>query len=190
MNFALKVIVLVAAGIALVMLGVGMLLPTRWQVTTTQVIAAPPASVLARLQDMASWPQWSTFRAELGPNTRLQSEGNAGTVDQKLTWSGAGGQATLAMTRCDQNGIDYQFTMRSTGESGVTPLGHGSVQVTVHRDGSEVVWRDDHDLESVALRWFAWFGALQEAVRRIQQTSLEGLRQSLAPDPGATAPRK
>lgn len=189
MNFALKVIVLVAAGVVLVLLGVGMLLPSRWQVDSTQVIAAPRERVLGRLQDLASWPQWSTFRADLGPNTRLQAEGQAGTAGQRLVWSGAQGQAVLQLTRCDPEGVDYEFSMVSAGEAAPTPLGHGVVRVRPRDDGAEVSWRDEHELDSIALRWFAWFGALQEAVRRIQQTSLEGLRQGLVPD-GAGPPKK
>lgn len=190
MNFALKVIVLTLAGMVLVFLGVGMLLPIRWQVDSTAAIPAPTARVVAQLQDLASWPEWSTFRAELGPNTRVRAEGQAGKPGQRLVWTGAQGEAALTMTRCDEGGVDYEFTMQMAGDQVATRQGHGILTVTARGDGSEVHWRDEHQLDAIALRWFAWFGAVQEAVRRIQQTSLDGLQQRLTTAGGSSAPKK
>jgi hypothetical protein len=55
--------------------------------------------------------------------------------------------------------------------------GGGSIAWVASGGGSLVTWVDYGTWDSLVGRWVGWFGALQERVRQVQGTSLEGLQQ-------------
>lgn len=58
--------------VALVIVGLGALLPRDWRVQETILINAPPAEVHAWVGDLERWPQWAQWnQSELWPQNRV-----------------------------------------------------------------------------------------------------------------------
>lgn len=171
--------VLLACGaFLLVFFGVGTVLNDSWEVTTTVRVEAPPARVVAQLTDLAGWKDWCTVDANLGPGTERTVAGEPGRTGSLLRWKGAEGEATLTLTEVGPAGATYEFAMVDRGV-----LGTGGIAVEPADGGSQVTWRDQGRLTNLASRWVAWFGAVQEAVRKQQQASLANLARRLEPAP-------
>lgn len=171
-----KALVLSLAAMVLVVLGVGQLLATRWQVETVRVLRADPARVAALVRDLGSWQKWSAIEVNLGAQTARQVTGDAGSGAQRIEWSGQLGQAVLTATAVTESSLDYRI-----GFLMATPPspGQGRVEWQAVADGTRVRWLDEGSFDSIILRWFGWFGALQERVKQIQSSSLEALEQEL-----------
>lgn len=171
-----KAMVLSLAAMVLVGIGVGQVLATKWQVETVRVLRAEPARVGALLRDLGTWQKWSAVDVNLGAQTARQVTGAVGSGAQCIEWSGQLGRAVLTATAVTESSIDYSIGFRM--DSPPSP-GHGRVEWQAVPEGTRVRWSDDGSFDSIILRWFGWFGALQERVKQIQSSSLESLQQEL-----------
>lgn len=164
------------AGLILVFYAVGSLLADRWWVQTERVVGGAPAAVAALVGDLRTWEQWAAVQVELGPGTTRSFEGEPGKVGQRLVWNGPRGKAALAVTAIDAGGMAYAigFDVAEAGQKAT-----GSVRWTADGERCRVTWRDEGVHANLFLRWFGWFGALQERVRQFQSTSFAGLEQQL-----------
>ena len=183
------IMVLALAGMVLVYLGFGYLLPDRWQVDTKRPVTAPAEQVARLVKDFGTWANWSSMDANLGSGTHREIAGQPGSVGQRITWTGSQGMATLTMTTVDSNSIGYDFHLQNPGETARRLSGQGTVRWQGEGSGCVVAWHEDVLLETLPLRWFGWFGALQEKVKQIQGTSLAGLQQTIDAT-GQTPPPK
>ena len=60
--------------VALLIVGLGALLPRDWQVQETILINAPPAAVHAWVNDLERWPRWAQWnQSELWPQNRVST---------------------------------------------------------------------------------------------------------------------
>jgi hypothetical protein len=185
---AFRVLVLVLAGFVVVYFAIGSILPAQWRVESTQLIAAEPARILPLLQDFSTWERWSDVQAVPGANSKRTVEGQAGQPGHRLRWVGAQGEAAFTLVRAGPDGIAYAYTVRLPEDQEARLRGTGSITIEVVAEGTRVTWRDESKADSLPLRWFCWFGALQEAVRRAQVGSLGGLGRAVADGGGAAQP--
>jgi hypothetical protein len=180
-----RAMALAMAGMVVVFFAVGALLTDRWHVETVRTIRgeAGAGAVRALLCDFSTWPVWSSMNANLGPQTQHRVEGDAAAVGHRIVWTGAAGRAALRLTEVADGAIGYEFTVQRPDDAEATPRGRGRITWRANGTGDgggvEVRWRDESDLRTYAERWFGWFGAIQESVRQIQQTSLAGLQEAV-----------
>lgn len=169
-------------GMILVYLGVGYLLADQWHVGSARVIDAPPARIAALVGDLSTWGKWSSMDANLGPQTQRRVLGEPGSVGHAIEWSGSRGTAALTLRKVTPSSIEYEF--RGQGPDGQPQQWHSGGSVEWHDEGGKcrVQWRDEGHWDSLAGRWFGWFGAMQQGAQQIQATSLEGLADALAGD--------
>lgn len=174
-------LVLALAGMVVVFFGVGAMLADRWHVEVSMTVNAGEDRVRALLHDFATWEDWSSLNANLGAGTRREVSGQAGTKGHCIRWSGPLGIATLTMTAVDARSVGYDFHQQDPGETTSRSLGRGTVTWQAGQAGSPctVTWRDEGTWDNVVLRWWGWFGAVQEHVKQIQITSLAGLQQTI-----------
>lgn len=130
---------------ALLLAGLGALLPRRWHVEQSIIINAPPASVHRFVSDLGYWSEWAQWnKAELDPQNRLgnPSAGVGGT----LTWFGRGGKASgeVRITQSDPaHGVAFE-SRAPDGDASTAQI------VYVPRPGvTEVIWRDEGRLPPV-----------------------------------------
>lgn len=176
-----KGVVFSLAGAVLVVLGVGQVLAKEWKVETTRTLPVPPQQVAALVRDLASWSKWSAVEMNVGPQTSRVVEGQPGAVGQRIVWSGPRGKAVLTAVAVTDDSLDYTV---GVVDADAGPLARGRVEWAAKGPGSTIRWVDQGVYPNVLLRWFGWFGALQEKVREMQGASLEALAQELE-RPGA-----
>lgn len=176
-----RAVVFSLAGLVLVVLGVGQLLAKEWRVETVRTLKAPAERVGARVGDLGTWASWSAMEMNVGPQTARQVVGPPG-AGQRIEWAGPRGTAVLTATAVDATSLDYTVGFRVAD---APPLGRGRVAWRAVGGDCEVRWLDQGVYDNVMLRWFGWFGALQEKVKQIQGASLESLEQELEREAGA-----
>lgn len=194
LTFVFKAVTLSLAGALVVGYGVGHLLADRWEVTTSHTLKAKPEQVVAALHDLGSWQHWYGTKVDLGSPTKVEVQGAPGTVGHTLVWTGPQGQARLQLAALEPGVVEYDFGMRSTDGS-FGGSGKGRIEYRASGDGCLVRWTDRGVWDNVMLRWFGWFGALQERCKQIHDASLTGLERHLeeaatgqAPQPAAAGP--
>jgi len=170
--------VLALAGMVLVYVGVGYMLADRWHVDTSRAVTAGPDKVAALVKDFRTWENWSSMQANLGAGTKSEITGQPGTAIQRITWTGSLGTATLTMTAVEVDSLAYEFHLRQPDMTEPELRGKGTLRWQADGTGTAVTWHDEALLDTLPLRWFGWFGALQEKVKQIQGTSLAGLQQT------------
>lgn len=178
LQFVFKATALSLAGAILVGYGVGHLLADRWHVTTTHTLKAAPERVAAALLDLSTWEHWYGAKVDLGNPTRAAVHGEVGKVGHTLVWSGPLGEARLRLAAIEPGAVAYDYGVRnkdgSTGGNGT-----GRIEYQQSPEGCTVRWTDRGVWDNVMLRWFGWFGALQERCQQIHDASLTGLERHL-----------
>jgi len=186
-KFTLSTIVLSLAGSVLIFLAVGMMLADQWQISTERTIDAEPARVEALLTDLNRWVEWSAFDFQLGAPTKRTVLGEPGVVGHRAEWQGPMGTATLALTRVEDDLLEYSIVYQWAQQAG-TFGGKltGSVAWLATGDRCQITWSERGELATLIQRWNNWFGALQEKVRAMQRASLSGLEEALRETETAT----
>lgn len=178
LQFVFKATALSLAGAILVGYGVGHLLADRWHVTTTHAVKAEPERVAAALLDLSTWEHWYGAKVDLGNPTKTEVLGEVGTVGQTLVWRGPLGEARLRLSAIEPGAVAYDYGVRNKdGSTGGN--GSGRIEYAKSAAGCTVSWTDRGVWDNVMLRWFGWFGALQERCRQIHDASLTGLERHL-----------
>jgi hypothetical protein len=184
---AFKTMALALAGMVVVFFAVGLLLSDRWHVETVRTIRAPMAKVAELVQDFGKWESWSSMKLEMGPGTQREISGTPGAVGHRIRWNAPHANAVLEVVAAGPQFLQYDFLLQVPPAPQLTPSGHGTVRWEADGEGCRVTWSDDGTWDNLALRWFGWFGALQEQVKQVQGTSLAGLQRAID-DAAAGAP--
>jgi hypothetical protein len=82
----LKTLLILAAVVAVILV-VAAFQPSTFRVTRRTVIAAPPAAVFARVNDLPKWQAWSPWE-KMDPAMKRRYEGPAAGVGAVYAWDG------------------------------------------------------------------------------------------------------
>jgi hypothetical protein len=176
MSRELRIALVAIVGVVALFFTVSSILPSSWQVESRVLLPVAPAKVLPLLADFGAWQQWATLEGTMRADTKARIEGAPGTVGHQLVWDSNQRQAALVLTAVRDDGVEYDFRTRLGGEGELVAMGHGTLRVSADGERSSLVWRDEGRAEAFTERWFAWFGAQQEAARKFQEASLARLR--------------
>lgn len=91
------IVLLAAAGLLVVFLAFVATRPPDFRIARSAVIAAPPATVFALVNDFHKWDRWSPW-AKIDPTMKDAHEGAAAGVGAVYKWSGTGKAGTGQMT--------------------------------------------------------------------------------------------
>lgn len=184
-GFVFKTMVLSMAGMILVFLLVGSMLASRWSVDTHRVLAAKPDRVAAAVLDFGTWQDWCRLEVTMGPETQREVQGKPGEVGHALVWTGRVGTARLELSKAEAGRAEFVFHLQMQGEVAWLLGTHSVITWTAEGDGTKVDWLDEGEFDTLALRWFGWFGAIQEGRRQSQVSSLQGLERFAAAPTGS-----
>jgi hypothetical protein len=179
MSKELRILVAALVAVAALYFVVGALLPAEWQVESSLRLPAPPARVQPLLADFGSWQRWATLEGTVRSDTKVAVEGAPATAGHRLVWRAADREAMLRLLQVGEGLVEYEFLTRMLSAEELAPLGRGRLTVTADGDGCIVSWRDTGRAGAFHERWFAWFGAQQEAARKFQAASLARLKLQL-----------
>jgi hypothetical protein len=127
--------------LALLLILVGFLLPSKWKVERSIVINAPVVSIYPLVANFKSgWPQWSSFDFE-DPAIQYRYSGPDEGVGAARSWTSKKmGDGSQEIIKADPaSGVEFQLHMEKTdfvlhGQLSFEPSGN-STKVTWHDDG-------------------------------------------------------
>ena len=182
--FVFKTTVMSVAAMVAVFFGVGQVLAAEWEVTTTRTLSADVAGVHRWIADFRTWSKWYAVKVNLGSPTKSEVIGEPGAVGQQLVWTGPLGVARLVLMAATATGLEFEQRLEPAASPGEV-LARGYLRITLEADGGKCVlrWRDGAKWDNVMLRWFGWFGALQDGCKTIQLASLEALQREIEAAP-------
>lgn len=145
-------IVLVLVVLALLVLGVGLLLPSDFEVKRSAAIAAPPEKVYALVENPRHWAKWTVWNRR-DPAMKMTYSGSEAGQGAGWSWESATeGNGTMVFTRAEPpRRIDYEL---SFPEFGMTS--QGELLFDPHGGGTRVTWTNRGDVGANPLnRYFA-----------------------------------
>jgi len=151
------------AGILLLYLLVGLLLPGTWTATEEAVLPVPPSAVYPYLSRISAWGAWTPF-----PETGLEVFGPSDGVGAGVRWDDpryGKGEARIVEARQD-TAVGYEVLI----EGGALKI-RGSLTLIAEGEGSRVRWVENGD--------FGWNPLMGYAARGMASTQGEAMKSSL-----------
>jgi len=129
-------------GIVALLIVIGFLLPSKWQVERSIDISAPPERILPLISNLKlGWPQWSAFDNE-DPTIEYAFPGLVEGVGAERTWkSKKMGDGFQKILKADAAGIESDLNMPATSF-----LIHIKFKFEPTENGTKVIWTDYGDV--------------------------------------------
>ncbi len=137
----------VVLGLIVVLVVVGLVIPSQYSFAHKITIAAPPAAVHAFVGHLERWPEWMPWEQEDPSIITTIGEKTTG-VGAKQSWtSSKAGDGEVEFTECDEEtGIAYDMTFITKGKRAPAKA---SFRYARAGDGTEVTWSMAGDLASM-----------------------------------------
>ena len=157
MSQILKRVGIGVGGATLLVIVVGFLLPSTFEVSKSVIIKAAPERIHEFTGDLTRWPEWTPWLKD-DPNLVVTYGDKTTGVGASQVWQGGSSEGHLVLTRCDPTwGIAYDMAFdKSTYES------TGSLQYKTVPESTEVIWTmtGDNGMNILA----RYFGALMPSM--------------------------
>lgn len=102
--------------VLLLLVLVGLFLPTTYDIRREVTIQAPAAAVHVWVGDLTKWPDWTPWQ-EHDPSTQVTLGPVTSGVGASQSWTSEGGDGELTLTKCSPTeGIAYDMTFVQDGE--------------------------------------------------------------------------
>ena len=133
--FAAALLVLVV-----MLVGIGFVLPSDYEVTRSIVIAAPPQEVHKQVEDLHAWSEWMVWLEE-DPDMEISYSGADKGADARMDWTGKDGVGQLTVMSSDPaKGVWFECLFDETY------VLHGAVCYEAEGDGTRVTFTGRGDL--------------------------------------------
>jgi hypothetical protein len=150
----IKKIILGAIGVALLVIGIGFLMPSTYTIERNVRINAPAQDIFRHVKDLRKWQRWGVW-FKRDPAMQVSYSGPGSSVGMQSSWiSESQGNGRMEVIGIEENQrfiyslYFIDMDMGSTGELVFSP-GEGKTLVT---------WRDQGDVGANPLyRYFAFF---------------------------------
>ncbi|WJG07914.1 SRPBCC family protein [Aliiglaciecola sp. LCG003] len=136
--------------VAVLVMGIGFLLPSDFRVERSVIIKAPSEQIYPLIADLKEWKRWGGWFAR-DPNMLVTYSGPDSSIGMKSSWTSATeGSGEMTITALQPNtSVKYdlyfpEFEMGSTGELTLIDVS----------DGTKVVWRDYGDVGSNPIKHY------------------------------------
>jgi len=160
--------------VALLLVGLGLLLPRHWHVEASIMINAPPDAIHARIDDLHHWPQWAQWnQSALAPQNHVGTPSSG--LGATLTWYGraaASDKLTTGEVRIvrSEPSLGVWFESRTMGGA----PSRASLTYSERPGVTEVTWRDDGELPPIVGGLFR--DLFQKRLAQHMQAGLEKLK--------------
>jgi len=140
----LKRAVLAVAAVAVLLLGIGLLLPSGFKVQRSVVVNAPASKVYPLIADPRQWKQWAVWNRR-DPAMQMQYSGSEIGTGAKWEWqSKTEGNGAMEFTAAVPNKhVDYALSFPDLGMSS-----RGELRLTAEGSGTRVTWTNEGDMGS------------------------------------------
>jgi uncharacterized protein YndB with AHSA1/START domain len=153
MRFLLRAIAVLLA-LVLLLLAVGLALPSRFRVERSIEIAAPAARVYPLIAAPAAWKQWSVWN-QRDPAMKIEYSGPAAGTGARWRWQSASeGNGEMEFTEAvPEQRVGYRLSFPDMGMQSA-----GALTLTPAAAGVKVTWTNEGDMgRNPVNRWFGLF---------------------------------
>ena len=138
---------------------VGLFLPTRYEVSRSITIDAPRGKIHVLVGDLRRWDDWTPWKKHDPSLVVTLGEKTTGEGASQ-SWKGESGDGELTFTKCTaSSGVEYDMSF-DEGRMKAT----GAVLYEEREDGTVVTWRLQGDLDSLPPVMAGYFAALAPAM--------------------------
>jgi len=169
----LKRILIATVVFVLLLLAIGFLLPSAWQVERTVVIRAPAPTVFPYLNSLKQWRAWTVWYQQ-HPDMQTEYSGPDAGVGATSRWNGEDGRGAMKIMQSERDRL-VTYTLLFNGGEFRTD---GTLTLMSEGEGTRVVWSATGEVgRSPMSRYFALF--LGHRIGSDFADSLELLKQKL-----------
>lgn len=158
-------------GALLLVIAVGVLLPSRLVVARAQLVEVPPERIFPWLNELKLWPGWTVWNRSDDPTLSFTYPSATSGLAASMHWMTTGADSgSLIITRLESNrllGYELRLLTRAV-------VVQGRIELQPGESGTRVSWRDEIDLGSNPLRKIAG-PFVARAQGRACQRNLAGL---------------
>jgi uncharacterized protein YxeA len=131
----LKKILIGLVVIIVILVVVGFLLPTEYEVSRYIMIDAKPSKIHDHVGDLRSWEEWQTWKDE-DPSIEITFGKKTTGVGARQTWTGKEGEGELVFTSSDsKRGVGYDMSFQQGRYTST-----GSIQYEEKGKSTRVTW--------------------------------------------------
>jgi hypothetical protein len=136
--------------VVVILLGIGFLLPTEWDVERSILINAPADNIYADVAALRTWPDWTYWNRAREPECKWSFEGPEVGAGAVMRWEGkVHMKGSLTIDAADPaEGISYTLAMEA-----MDPL-EGSIALAPEGEGTRVTWH--YHGETNGMPWSNW----------------------------------
>ncbi|WP_269533072.1 SRPBCC family protein [Chitinimonas sp. BJYL2] len=152
----LKRIVLILAGLVVLFVAIGFLLPSHFRVERSTVIQAPAGKIFAQIDSPAAWKTWTVWN-QRDPAMRITYSGPTRGVNAAWQWESAtegNGKMTFTAIEPDRQ-LTYKLEFPDMGM-----VSTGIVQLEAAEGGTRVRWTNEGELGGSPVN--RYFGLLMD----------------------------
>lgn len=149
----IKWLLIVVVVLAVLIVGIGFLLPSHYRVERSATIDASPQQVYGYLADPRQWAKWTAWNRR-DPAMKITYSGPHSGQGAQWAWESSEGDGSMTFTRVEPNkAIEYTLAfpdmgMASTGTLTLMPAGAAT----------QVSWTAEGDVgRNPLMRWFVPF---------------------------------
>ncbi len=147
----LKRILIATVAILLLLLVIGLLLPSAWQVERSVVIRAPAATIFPHLNSLKRWRDWAVWY-QRNPNTQIEYSGADAGVGTTSRWRDENGRVTMKVMESERDRLVAYVLLLNSGEF----RSEGVLLLMPEGAGTRVIWRAAGEVgRNPANRYFA-----------------------------------
>jgi hypothetical protein len=118
------------------LLALGFLLPSAWQVERSVVIHAPASAIFPFLNSLQQWREWSVWYQQ-HPDIKVEYSGPQAGVGATSRWSDEKGRVAMKIMQSEQNRLVAYTQLFNAGESRTD----GALILLPEGAGTRVVWQ-------------------------------------------------
>ena len=132
-----------AAGLLVILAGIGFVLPTHWHVQESVIIDSPPEKIHPYVNQLRNWTQWAAWNTDQDPSLSYTYEGPEAGAGAVMKWKGGKtGFGRLKITKSDpQKGVWMELAVESDDVNAQSAITYETVAA-----GTKVTWTDDGDV--------------------------------------------
>ena len=148
----LKWFLIAIVALALLLVGAGLAMPSKFRVERTALINAPADKVYALVADPRQWPRWGVWN-QRDPNMKVTFSGAQSGAGARWSWeSKSEGSGAMGFTRVEPGRmVEYSLTFPEYGMSS-----KGALTMSAEGGGTRVSWTNEGDVGANPLmHWMA-----------------------------------
>ena len=131
----LKILLSAIVGLAVLVVAIGLFLPSEYEVERDIVIQATPTDVHVYVNDLTKWPEWGPWEEE-DPTITTTLGATTSGVGAHQSWSGDSGTGELTFTASNPTtGVAYDLSFDEGAFISVA-----AIQYTAQGNATKVTW--------------------------------------------------